>query len=144
MNGTTPSPTIIGPDITSYFPCSCTPDLSIDDNDPHITLICDKLNLTDSKMSDILDAFLTTPNVSKILRLALPGNNLTRVPDQIRLFTRLIYVDLEDNHIQTIHSGAFVSHLDQHYVFLDNNKISHLEPDAFQGFSFEFVFIFIS
>ena len=78
MNGTmTPSP-IICPDITSYFPCSCTPDLSID-NDPHITLICDKLNLTDSKMSDILDAFLTTPNVSKILRLALPGNNLTRL-----------------------------------------------------------------
>ena len=86
-----------------YFPCSCTPDLSID-NDPHITLICDKLNLTDLKMSDILDAFLTKLNVSKILRLALPGNKLTRLPDQIRLITRLIHVDLEDNHIETIHS----------------------------------------
>ena len=59
-------------------------------------------------MSDILDAFLTTPGVSPVAFLSLEyGKLLTRVPSEVRLFNQLDWVFLSDNNITSIDSGAF-------------------------------------
>ena len=87
------------------------------------------------KISDILDTFLWTPNVSSISRLILEQTEITRVPDQVKMLKQLKSVQLVGHRIPIIHSRSFVnSMLDETLtVTLNNNAIRKIEPGAFQG-----------
>lgn len=49
--------------------------------------------LDDAKAAKILDAFINTPGVSPLGWVNMIGSVLTRVPDQIRLLSRLFRID---------------------------------------------------
>ena len=118
------------------LPCKCTP--NYDSDGALVGLNCRNSSLTDSSMNEILDALLAKPNVTSLSHLHLSENNLTRIPDQVKLFTQLKSVDLSANQIVAIQSGAFVSHQQQMMIFLNGNQISRIEPEAFQGLSNQF------
>ena len=63
------------------------------------------MQLNDSQVNYILDAFLTTPGVSQVGDLNLRFNQLTRVPTQTNLFNQLKRVDLEVKFITSIDSA---------------------------------------
>ena len=92
---------VICPPAADYAPCDC------EERNGTITLTCDMRNLNDSQVSDILDAFLTTPGVSPVGDLNLYQNRLTRVPTQIKFFDQLKRVTLQENSITSVESGAF-------------------------------------
>ena len=156
-------PSLVNADVTcppaaAYEPCDCSEASS---KPGTVILTCDNLN--DSKVSDILDAFLTTPGVSPLGDLNLSNNQLTRVPSQIKLFDKLEWVDLLINSITSIESGAFnfpnaanpirYLHLDDNQLttiasgtfsfpdaanpiwglYLDENRLTSIAPGAFKG-----------
>jgi len=98
-----------------------------------LILECSRCNLTDSEVSDILDAFLSTPGVSPLLILNLSGNQLTRVPSQMQLFTELVVIEFQNNAIPSIESGTFNSNDDNWSLYLDSNQLTTIAPSAFRG-----------
>ena len=66
--------------------------------------------------------------------LDVSGNRLTRVPSQLNKFERLSYVDLSYNNIRNLSSGVFNFSAKSINLFINNNKIRSIEPDAFQGY----------
>ena len=73
---------IVCPPAAAYSPCECIENNSAE-RPGTIALDCLFKSLVDSKISEILDAFLTTPGISPLVRLELGGNQLTFIPDQI-------------------------------------------------------------
>ena len=68
--------------------------------------------------------------------LQLDNNDLTKVPDEIRLFNQLTSVELTGNKITSISSGAFDIQTESEAVklYLDNNDaLTEIKPGAFQG-----------
>ena len=69
-------------------------------------------------------------------KIILSRNNLTEVPEEIRQFSQLSFVDLQHNQIRSIGSGAFKfpdrvekpGELDLSY-----NEISNISSGAFRG-----------
>ena len=94
-------------------------------------------NLTDSQVSDILDAYLSSPGVSPVGYLYLSNNRLlTRVPVQVKSFTQLEEAYLYDNSITSIESGAFSAPDDANPLYLlelYGNQLTTIEPGAFKG-----------
>jgi hypothetical protein len=91
-------------------------------------------------MSYILNSFLINcKNVSLLRRLSATGNFLTRIPLEIRFFPSLAVLNFFANRIDSIKGDDFkfqnstLSIDDQVMILLDNNKISYIEPDAFEG-----------
>jgi Leucine-rich repeat (LRR) protein len=84
-------------------------------------------------MGDILDALLTTPNVSPVSFLNLFGNALTYVPPQLSRFTHLNEVSLAHNNITFLQSGAFEFTPPLQWLFLQSNQITKIEEGAFKG-----------
>lgn len=101
-----------------------------------LVLHCVGRLLTDEEVSDILQVFVSNSNVSsRLVRIDLPRNRLTRIPKQIRHFSQLSKLDLGYNKITHIKSGDFnfTSRKDSTSLFLHENKISLIEPEAFLG-----------
>lgn len=87
-----------------------------------------------------MDAFLSNPDVSPLLSVDLQQNQLTEVPNQLRFFEKLVRVNLNQNGIRTVKEGSFKFVPQNHQedrsrmdVYLDENQISSIEPNAFQG-----------
>ena len=118
------------------LPCTCSDMIG---SSVHVTLNCAGKGLTDSRASEILQFFLTTPNVSPLGRLDMNNNPLlTRIPSEIKLFTQLgNFVQLNDNSITSIESDAF-QFLDEanpiQNFYLNSNKLTTIVPGAFKGF----------
>ena len=122
------------PDSTSIAPCTCnfsgkTGTLA----NKTVELYCSDQNLGDSKISEILATFNSSPNVPPLRSLDLSYNSLTRVPKEILLFSSLAYVFLGGNEIRTVHSGAFNFSLHLRQISLADNELTNIEPGAFQG-----------
>ena len=121
---------IICPSATA--PCECRQEPLFGGN--RIWLNCQTLGLEDSRVGEILDAFLN-PNITPLFRLSLQSNKLTVVPSQLRTgqFNQLEYVYFDGNLIDNVPGGAFnfVAKLGQ--VSLDGNLIGTVEPGAFVG-----------
>ena len=69
-------------------------------------------------------------------RIILSGNSLTEVPEEIRQFSQLSYVDLQHNQIRSIGSGAFKfpDRVEQPgELDLSYNQIANISSGAFQG-----------
>ena len=130
------SSSTICPKPSDYWPCVCEKIIA-GINPDTLKLSCNRKNLTDSRVSEILDTFLSNPEISPLSHLNFEFNQLTRVPNQVKLFHRLYVIHLQNNSIETIHSGAFMSTrrggLDRLNVYLNDNKINRVEPGAFQG-----------
>jgi hypothetical protein len=118
---------VVCPNPSDYSPCECN-----DRGDETVILNCRGRQLNDSKVSDILDSFISTPGVSPLASLNLWQNKLTRGPKQVKLFNRLEHLDLEGNQIRTVESGAFKSN-QLLSVFLSDNQLVDIEPGAFEG-----------
>ena len=124
---------VICPPIEAISPCACIQQLPAT-----ITYLDSYSNyLNDSQASDILDAYLATPNVSPEGRLELMYNQLTRVPVQMKSFTQLEYASLHQNLITLIESGTFSAPDDDYplwYFDLSYNKLTTIAPGASKGF----------
>ena len=140
---------VICPPFEAISPCDCYDYTTTEFVRTNTTyLYCYYKYLTDSQMSDILDAYLATPNVSPVGRLQLSFNLLTRVPVQVKSFTQLVIADLSGNSfesggITSIESGAF-NIADGAYpletLFLDHNQLTTIAPGAFKGSNFVYFF----
>ena len=118
---------VVCPNPNNYAPCECN-----DRGDETVILNCRGKMLDDSRVSEILDAFISTPGVSPLTSLNLWQNQLTRVPLQVKLLNQLEHLDLESNKITTVKSGAFKSN-QLLSVFLSDNQLTSIDPGAFQG-----------
>ena len=120
---------LVCPPAQYYRPCSCN-----NWGDGAAWLFCFNLNLNDTKTSQILSAFLSYQSViSPLGAVTLNENKLTKVPDEIKFFPRLVYVNLAGNNIRTIQRGTFNFTLTADRVLLFENEINFIEPGAFQG-----------
>ena len=122
---------IICPPPESYAPCSCSVDST--GNGTTVRVGCSFNFLGDVRVSEILDAFLTTPSVSPVSYLTLNWNLLTRVPLQISQFTHLETVLLDQNFIISLPKNAFNFTRPPRYLWLNNNRLNAIEAGAFQG-----------
>ena len=120
---------VVCPPNDAYDPCGCYEFVSKNDT---ILLDCKNRNLTDSRMSEILNAFLTNPDISPVAEIDLRSNQLTRVPSQIRSFRQLENVDIIDNPIQFIEEGDF--NITGNYPSLNiGPQLTTIAPGAFKG-----------
>ena len=120
---------VICPTKVNYSPCDC-----YEYSSNTIWINCRGQNLTNSRVSGILNVFLTSPGVSPVGKLSLQNNKLTRVPNQIKLFPQLVEVWLSDNKITSIQSGAFnFTTTTVEWLVLSDNPVATIAPGAFQG-----------
>ena len=125
------------PPVNVISPCTC-----IQQTATTTYLNCASNNLNNSQVSDILDAYLATADVSPVSYLGLYNNLLTRVPVQIEFFTQLIEATFYSNSISSIESGAFNLADDANplqYLSLHGNQMTTIAPGAFKGSS-NFIF----
>ena len=110
------------------------------------SLDCYYKELTDSQVSDILDAYLATPNVSPVGQLRMGSNTLlTRIPVQMKSFTQLVVAAITVNPITSIESGAFNFADDTNplkTLSFSSDQVTTIEPGAFKGFHFIFFYPF--
>ena len=134
---------VICPPRDAISPCTCS-EYSAKTNTT--TLYCNAMNLIDSQASAILDAYLTTPNVSPVGVLYLSGNSqLARIPVQVKYFTTPAIAYLYSNSFTSIESGAFNFADDANPLLglsLQQNELMTIAPGAFKGFHFSFLFLF--
>jgi hypothetical protein len=121
---------IVCPPFEIYSPCTCTePPISPNT----IEIDCVYRFLSDSRMNEIMNALLTTPDISPVSILFLSNNYLTRVPDQIRFFPKLITANLDYNKLTSIDYSAFNFTSKLSYLNIFGNEIATIAPGAFQG-----------
>lgn len=109
-------------------PCAC-----IDYGDDTIYLNCASQSLSDTQASSILTAYLGA-GISPLSYLYMPSNLLTKVPDQLRQFPRLIGADLPGNRITTVaSSGTFNFNRQYARIYLPLNTLTSIAAGAFQG-----------
>ena len=88
-----------------------------------LTVNCAYSKLDDWQLSNILDVFLFSPNVSPVIELYASHNSLTKVPHQIPKFAALKEIKLGHNEITEIPSTALDSNsaTANYYIELDHN-----------------------
>ena len=125
---------LICPDQYEISPCECKcREVRSGEICRTVKLICYYNELNDSQVSEILEAYLATPDVSPLLELDLSENNLSRIPSQLSRFPHLVYVDFKLNNITYIQSGSFNFTDPIIELHLEKNELNHIEPGAFQG-----------
>ena len=119
------------PNSTDILPCICKDSSYVAG---FIELNCAGREINDLRASQILDVFLSSTEATNLLGSAYFFNNkLTRVPNQIKFFPRLVNVTLNYNSIASLESETFNFSSTVNYLGLDSNQISSIEPGAFQG-----------
>lgn len=78
---------------------------------------------------------------SKLQWLDLTENLLTKVPQHIPLFKGLKFLYLQDNDINRLTYGSLSMAGAVSSLFLSRNKISDIEPGAFQGVLESIIFL---
>lgn len=137
-DGNQPSSLLICPDSDEISPCECKcREVRSGEICRTVKLICYYNELNDSRTSEILEAYLNTPDVSPLLELDLSENQLTRIPSQLSSFPHLVYVDLKLNNITFIQSGSFNFTDPVIQLHLEKNELHQIEPGAFQGIGYK-------
>jgi hypothetical protein len=72
-------------------------------------------------------------NFKDIVNIALPGNELTKVPAFIKSLKNLRYLDLSSNKLTKINTDAFQSNAKLLKIDLSGNHIAEIEANAFRG-----------
>ena len=130
-------------------PCRCV-NYGLEPNGT-MWLNCNRLNLIDEEISQILNTFIENcKNISLLRQLTAISNFLTRIPLEVRYFPGLRVLNFHDNRISLIKKDDFkfntfmrtTGDYDQHVLlYLDNNMIDHIEPGAFEGKFYIHVFL---
>ena len=128
------------PPAAKLEPCKCHVFDIGEKNEGTLKLDCSQSFLSDEQMSQVLDAFISSPGVSPLRELYLYKNNLTRIPDQIRHFTELDRVILNSNQIQLIKNGSFNFTRTLGLFSLNNNTLMTIESGAFDGTMYNYLF----
>ena len=130
---------VVCPSASSISPCTCSAAYF----DPNgLNLDCFNLGLSDSAMSSILDVFFNSNEISPLVQLYAPRNNLTEIPSQISKFNSIQKIDLNNNQITSIPSGSFsVPSATSVDINLSSNQITSIPSDAFNFPSATFVSI---
>lgn len=103
-----------------------------------LLLDCNSKDLDDDNVSRILDVF-TAHHSDNLLRLiSLRDNRLTKVPPQIRFFSKLNRLNLGYNRLSSIKVGDFnfsSTEFNRQNVrlWLNHNEIRFIEPGALAG-----------
>jgi len=136
---------IICPDAKFIAPCTCNAyGANVVMHAPmkeniFAAMNCAYKELDDATVSGILHAYLSTPNASPLRYLALDNNKLTKIPEQIIYFTRLNYLLLNKNKIDSLTTGSlkFGDTL-WHLGLAENPLFDNLQPGVFVpgGFGF--------
>ena len=115
--------------LINSYPCHCS-----DNMNETVSLKCNGIShSSDSDAAEMLSDFLSMSNMSSLSGILFTGGELTKVPEEIRLFEMLEHVHLENNRIRSIQSGAFK--FSKHFkgLWLDHNQIQRIGPGAFEG-----------
>ena len=124
-------------------PCKCI-DPSVSNKQTIIysglLITCKDQLMGDVNVSQLLNFFLVAMGGDQLIgQLILSNTSLSRVPDEIRFFNNLNYVDLRYNKITIVPSGAFKFPTDRVIapgkIDLAFNRIKNIERGAFQGTS---------
>jgi hypothetical protein len=126
---------VVCPPFLTYAPCIC---VEISERPGTIFVDCWDKPLGDSEVSRVLDAFLTTPDISPVGWVRLFNTRLTRIPDQMKLFPRLFWADISGNKIPTIDSGAFNFTENLEKLDLLGVELTTIAPGTFGGSFFNF------
>ena len=120
------------PSQAAVSPCTCH--VCPSDGDQDLWLYCDNDQLDDVNASRILSAFISTSSkfVSPLREIFFFNNNLTRVPDEVRLFNNLDSITLGNNPIQSIESGSFNLTRKLNYLAM-GNSVNNIRPGAFRS-----------
>ena len=121
---------IVYPPFDSFSPCICGPDT--DGDGTTIKMDCNSNGLNDSRISDTLDAFLA-PGISPLSWADLSFNSFTELPTQLSKLTRLNYILLEGNRINSVPTGAFNFATPLRQLSLYRNQLATIESNAFPG-----------
>ena len=125
---------VVCPPSFAYAPCIC---VEISERPGTIFVDCWDKPLGDSGVIRVLDAFLTTPNISQVGWVRLFNTQLTRIPDQMKLFPRLFWTDISGNSIPSIESGAFNFTENLEKLDLLGVELTTIAPGAFGGLFFK-------
>ena len=124
------------PPAAAYAPCKCQEFNDFTEDSGTIKIDCSFQSVDDVRVSEVLDAFLTTPNVSPVEKLDLEYNKLTRVPLKVhnKFFPKLLTVLLSSNQITSVDATEvfdFTENLSG--LFLYQNQLTTIAPGAFKG-----------
>ena len=141
-NSSRPTSDMISP-CKCIDPASSSKQTALNSNNGLLITCKDQL-LGDVNVSQVLNFFLVAMGSDQLVgELILSNTSLSRVPDEIRLFSNLNYVDLRYNQITFIPSGSIKFPADQvnapGKIDLSFNRIKSMERGAFQGKSVLFI-----
>ena len=117
------------PSEESYSPCKCRGDVF---DDLALLLDCDEHDLDDQRVSEILTAFLNDQNADPLRVFRAEYNQLTKIPDEIKLFPQLQQLYLYSNNIEIISTGSLTFNAAESIVGL-GYSVKTIEPGAFVG-----------
>lgn len=90
-------------------------------------------DMNDEAISIIMDWALHSFNTT-LENIYIYGNNLTKIPHQLQLFSRLKYLDLKENSFSLITNHSLVfKEATIRLLLLSESKIEEIQPGAFQG-----------
>ena len=130
---------------TEISPCFCLERAETNTS----SLFCVSPNANNiSRVIDVLETFLTTPDISPLESLQFQNGayrfGMTSIPKQIRHFTKLNRFDVKRNKITFIESGAFNFTATLLELDLSDNLITAIAPGAFQGFILLILILFLN
>lgn len=126
---------VICPSAEAIAPCHCIEPFLYPGT---VEIYCSGVSATDATVNAALDAFVKTPDVSPVTYLYLHNNSLTRIPDQVKSFSQLKFVDFWNNKITSIGAGAFNFEDASNPVLslsLYGTQLTTIAPGAFKGIS---------
>ena len=100
--------------------------------DGTLSLVCQSAGLDDSKASTILDSFLDA-DIGSLSGLDFYNNSLTKIPEQIKPFSLLKDIYLSSNQLRVISADSFHFDAALEVLYLSDNPLTTIEPEAFQG-----------
>jgi Leucine-rich repeat (LRR) protein len=87
-------------------------------------IILSNLNLDDTELENLINDIFNRTNVSQIVKIDITNNSITKIPEIIKFFPCLTYLDLSRNQIQNIASLSQLKNLE--VLILSNNKILNI------------------
>ena len=120
---------MVCPPAADLVGCTCQEAWS---DESGLDIDCREAKLNDARVEGLLKALLET-GVSPAVTFDASKNNLTKVPDDLSKLSKLTYIDMSDNQITSIPSGAFQSSSTKEIgIYLSKNRISSLSRGAFK------------
>ena len=112
-------------------PCTCHCDVY---EDLSLLIDCERRQVSDDRISEILNVFLNDETLDPLrtLRLDYNYNYITKIPEQLKLFPEFQELYLYASDIKTITTGSLTFQATEKVVGLGYD-VRTIEPGAFEG-----------